>query len=112
MTRVPFVSIRYLEPVTVRAAPRNVIEIIQSPPLASRLSLRKQSDLASRVPEQNRTGDRSVAHSRQQAGHRLPRIGRVEEQRFTARRELNRFGRRRGRDAVTIADEAVVRTTA
>src|SRR4051812_18756805 len=72
-TLAPPVSSRYLEPVTVRAAPRNVSFTQTSC---------EQPDLAAGVPEEHRfvRGEDAAANVRDQAGHRLGRIGGIEKE--------------------------------
>ena len=81
-----------------------------SPHAKDRVS-RKQPHLSARVPEQApcRSSSSSPPRTpRDQAGHRLGRVGRIEKERLGARQELDRFARLRRRHAVAVADEPVV----
>ena len=116
------VSSRYFEPVTVRAAPRNVSFI--EPRFSSQLSALScqlsasahaafQENSATCPPVcQNKTVSASVKSPARsgamQAGHRLGRVGRIEKERLGARQELDRFARLRRWHAVAVADEPVV----
>src|SRR3954469_14916660 len=127
MMRVPLDSTRYFEPVTVRAAPRNV-KLINLPPatcylptascylptancqrLTANRSLCKQSDLPAGVPEQHRaSGEFLAADPGDQAGHGFRGVGGIEEQRLPARAQFDRLGGLRRRHTVAAAHERVV----
>src|SRR5260221_8622839 len=119
MTGVPLDSTRYFEPVTVRAAPRNVIEIICLLPstfcllpfafclLPFPLS-GEESDLTACVPEECRArAELAGPRFRDEPGHRFCGIRRIEKQRLSPGAELDRFRRLGCRDPVAPADEPV-----
>ena len=62
------------------------------------------------MPEDHRLalGERVRADARDEAGHRLRGVRRIEKDRFAARRELDGLARRVGRDPVAVADEPIV----
>ena len=71
---------------------------------------RKQPDLSPGVPEHHGLVllELLLADVRDEAGHRFGRVGGIEKDRFGPRRQLDRFARFVGRDAVAVADEAIV----
>ena len=119
-TRVPFDSTRYFDPVTVRAAPRNVTLIIDSPLTCRNIGLvlvrSERSTLPTRrVPPARRCARTSPCRptacapdSRDQAGHGLRRVGGIHEQRLGPRTQLDGFFGGRRRNTVSLADELIV----
>ena len=62
------------------------------------------------MPEEDRLSflEALLPHGRDQRGHRLAGVRRIEKQRFGARGELDGLPRRGCRDAVPVADEPIV----
>ena len=78
--------------------------------VSHRVALRKQPNLPAGVPEQHRLpfDEPLLAHVGDEAGHRLGGVGRIQEHALGPRGELDRLARCIRRDAVALADEAIV----